>query len=231
VAVQFNRAFGRGFFLIKWDRSSQTNCVIWTLTLRFTYSQPFESLRGKQLSRLRSDDFLFFVESLAPFSEEAYRDGDGARIKRSQVHQMSKYIVGYFPIKDIFFVDTSKSKTSHTYWIRKARNNEELDSFTFRETDQRIRNNAHFLRPMDRFVCAVGKNIGMKGQKRRDLFLKNALPLRTRYPFDPVEFADGVYGPLKYPRGYKWIPKIHDLKGSKYCYHELRIQNKNIGKP
>jgi hypothetical protein len=56
----------------------------------FTYSEPLDSRRGKQLIRLQPDDFLFFVASLAPYSEDSYHGGDSARIRRGQAGQMSK---------------------------------------------------------------------------------------------------------------------------------------------
>ncbi|HVB11907.1 MAG TPA: hypothetical protein VNE86_02145 [Nitrososphaerales archaeon] len=176
----------------------------------FTYSEPPDARRGKQLLRLLPDDFIFFVASLAQYSEESYREVDTSTIRRHQAGQMTKYLIGYFKIREVFQVDTSATEQSRHYSIRIARNNAEIDSSMLEAVEPQIRINAHFLRPSDRFICAVGNRIGMKGQQRLSLLLPEAIPLTEGWPFKPLPFAERVYGKLNYPRGHKWIP--NDLR-------------------
>lgn len=48
--------------------------------------------------RLVKGDYLFFVASLAPYSEEVYGVRSLASIRRSQRRKMAKYVVGYYEI-------------------------------------------------------------------------------------------------------------------------------------
>jgi hypothetical protein len=134
-----------------------------------------------------------------------------------------KYLIGYFRIRDVLLVDTSSSDHSSLSWIRIARSNEEVDPATLREIDPQIRTNAHFLRPSDQFACAVGQRRGMRDQARPSLLLPNAIPLTTRFPFDPLPFAESVYGKLKYPRGHKRIPNESRPQGLETLLRRIAV--------
>jgi hypothetical protein len=161
----------------------------------FTYSDPVNSRRGYQLLKLLRDDYLFFVASLAPPSEETYRIRSLAAIRVNQRGRMAKYVIGYQKILGIFVID----KTGEEYTITTGEGRE-VDDSTTSLIRPRLFDSAHFKRLVDTFICSIGI------KDREKILLRKASKLtESGSPFRPNELGHSLYGDRGFPRGYKWI--------------------------
>lgn len=167
----------------------------------FTYSEPVESIRGNLMKNfLRRGGYLFFVSSLAKYSKEAYRNTLFKEIRKSQIKNMAKHVIGYMEIKDVFIVDTAHMNGG-SQWISTT-NGESVNSLTVEQIRPQLEQNAHYKRlPSDSFVCAIGERDG-----KESALLKKALRL-TEFgaPFDPNELGRSVYGNKIFQRGFKTL--------------------------
>jgi hypothetical protein len=122
----------------------------------FTYGEPMvhETKNGKTrangkagaLRCLKRRDYVFFAASLGPFPvgpEEHSRSS----ILECQSHDRGKYIVGYFQLKGIFGVRTRQGKVSNT---------SSIDNSNLEDCIHQLRENAHYKRYSEHFVCGVG---------------------------------------------------------------------------
>jgi len=157
--------------------------------VNFTYADPLNSMRGNMLKKLESDDYIFFVASLAPFVKENYHKNIRRIISNSQKGKMVKYIIGYFEISKILSLEKSNNE---------LRSLEPKNSFS--KYYSQIKHNAHYKRVKDRFIIVIGK------KDRKNALLSQAIPLTyPGAPFKPNTFAKNVYGDVSYPRGFKMI--------------------------
>lgn len=166
----------------------------------FTYSEPINSTRGKQLKKLEAADYLFFVASLVPYSLETHKDRSLPGIRRSQSKKMAKYLVGYYRIDAILDVDTSRRRNPGNDWFGDARG-ESLPPSTRDRVGPQLLANAHSKRlPDDQFLCAVGV------RDRASALLKKGLRITEQgAPFRPTSIGRSAYGEKSFPRGFKWI--------------------------
>jgi len=161
--------------------------------LHFTYGEPFESDRGKQLVKLLPGDYLFFVASLAPVRKETYAIRTTQAIADDQKGRMAKYVIGWYEIAAVLKV----SKTQNTHRITAIRGSVYVPQIM----ETQVRECAHFKRSSDVFVCALGVKEG-----RETGLLKIAKQLtEAGAPFKPNKFGLMVYGNKTFPRGWKWI--------------------------
>jgi len=160
----------------------------------FVYGEPPNKLRGKQLLKLRPRDYLFFVASLAPVQKETYAVRTKTAISDDQQGRMAKFVIGWYEIAAILRVN-------------KTRNNFAIDGIGGSEyvqatMEEQVRQNAHFKRSSDTFVCAVG----MKDDRGSCLLGKAIQFTEAGAPFRPNKFALSLYGNKTFPRGWKWLP-------------------------
>lgn len=159
----------------------------------FTYGEPYESGRGKQLVKLLPGDYLFFVASLAPVKKETYAVRTTQAIADDQKGRMAKYVIGWYEIAAVLKV----GKTRNTHRITAIRGS----VYEPQTMEAQVRECAHFKRISDVFVCAVGVRGG-----RETCLLKSARQLtEAGAPFKPNKFGLMVYGNKTFPRGWKWI--------------------------
>lgn len=77
----------------------------------FTYGQHGgEYSKIIALEKLEKGDYLFFLASLAPFNKEIYKEK--RMIKKYQVGQKNKHIIGFFKVDAVARVDALKSQPS-----------------------------------------------------------------------------------------------------------------------
>jgi hypothetical protein len=159
----------------------------------FVYGEPLESDRGKQLVKLRPGDYFFPVASLAPVRKETYVIRTKEAIADDQKGRMAKYVIGWYEIAAILQV----RKTQNMHRIIAIRGS----VYVPQTMEAQVRECAHFKRPSDVFVCAVGVKDG-----RKTCLLKSAKQLtEPGAPFKPNKFGLMVYGNKTFPRGWKWI--------------------------
>ncbi len=159
----------------------------------FTYGEPPNKQRGKQLLKLRPGDYLFPVASLAPVQEQTYSTRVKSAIRASQHGRMAKYVIGWYAINGIFRVD----KTRNVYRVTAAVGNDSVPH----GIREQVHQNAHFKRASDTFVCATGVKDG-----RNTCLLKRAIQLtEAGAPFKPNKFGVSLYGDRTFPRGFKWL--------------------------
>ena len=76
----------------------------------FTYGEPPDGQRGKQILRFRPGDYFFLVASLAPVEKETYFVRTKSAISSRQRGKMAKYVIGWYRISGIFDVDKARGK-------------------------------------------------------------------------------------------------------------------------
>lgn len=161
----------------------------------FTYGEPIREpsrRRAEQLCKLKPGDWIFFVASLAPYSEKAYEARNLRMISRYQKGKMAKFVVGYYQIYGCFKV----GKNRNSCRIRPLE--PDVAPLTQLAREQ-IEQNAHFKRVEDEFVCAVGIK-----ERRKSLLLEKGVRItEDGSPFKPNSLGLALYGNVGFPRGHK----------------------------
>ena len=161
----------------------------------FVYGEPPNKGRGKQLLKLRPGDYFFMVASLAPVRKETYAIRTRTAISADQRGRMAKYVIGWYEVAAILRVN--KSSTNRSFSAVDG------SKYVSAKMDEQVRQNAHFKRSKDTFVCAVGTKDG-----RESCLLRKAIQLtRPGAPFEPNQLGLSLYGNKTFPRGWTWIPE------------------------
>lgn len=161
----------------------------------FTYGEPPHKQRGKQLVKLRPGDYLFLVASLAPFEKENYSIRTRRAISAAQRGRMAKCVIAWYKIARILRVEKSRDN----YSIKSLDGNDSVPS----SIGEQVRQNAHFKRSRDTFVCSIGVKDG-----RDTCLLERAIQItEAGAPFKPNKFGLSLYGDKTFPRGFKWLPE------------------------
>jgi len=130
----------------------------------FVYGEPLNKGRGKQLLKMRPSDYFFLVASLAPVRKQTYAIRTRAAISHDQKGRMAKYVIGWYKIAAILRVNKTHNKSVIT--------GIEGSDYVLATMEEQVRQNAHFKRSSDMFVCAVGTK-----DNRQSCLLKRAAQL------------------------------------------------------
>jgi len=168
----------------------------------FTYADRTDDPRGNQIRKLEPSDYIFFVQSLAPFVKKAYSVKTVGHIGRFQKGLMAKYLIGYFKVHDTYLVMRDETGRS----IFSISENKEVTDKLDNNLLMQIEQNVHSRRSEDEYFIVVG-------ERNQSKLLTKAVRLTERgSPFRPNNIGLKIYGDKCYPRGVKWI------------YNEMRIK-------
>jgi len=158
-----------------------------------TYADQICDSRGKQIIKLDPNDYIFFVQSLAPFTHETYSIKTAERIAQFQKGLMAKCIVGYFKVHDSYHIMRDESAMTIISSFEDV--TDKLDS----DLSERINRNVHSKRDEDDYFIVVG-------EKSQSMLLRKAIRITERgSPFHPNATGFKIYGDKCFPRGFKWI--------------------------
>ena len=164
----------------------------------FTYGDSIDTSKGTQISKLNEGDYIFFVESLAPYIKEAYAGRNKDLIRYYQRRNMAKFVIGYFKVQAAYIaVKTFDDPTPLLYAAPTDIDpvNEKIDEVTL----DRIRNNAHTKRDEDHYHIVVGTPSDAALLTRAIRLTENGSPFR------PSKIGKEIFGDVCYPRGVKWV--------------------------
>jgi hypothetical protein len=163
----------------------------------FTYADRTDDPRGNQIRKLEPSDYVFFVQSLAPFTQEAYSVKTVGHFGWFQKGLMAKYLIGYFRVHDTYLIMRDETGRSMFSISKNEDVTDELDSNLLIRIDQ----NVHSKRSEDEYFIVVG-------ERDQSTLLARAVKLTERgFPFRPNDIGLKIYGDLCYPRGVKWVYK------------------------
>jgi len=164
----------------------------------FTYGDSINTSRGTQISKLKEDDYIFFVESLAPYVKEAYASKNKDLIRYYQHRNMAKYVIGYFKVQAAY-VAVKLSDNPNPLLYAAPGDIDPVNGKIDEATLARIRKNAHTKRHEDHYHIVVGNPSDA-------MPLKRAIRLtESGSPFKPSNIGKEIYGDVGFPRGFKWI--------------------------
>src|SRR5207245_9515866 len=116
-----------------------------------------------------------------------------ATLADAQKGRIAKYVRGGYEIAAILQVRKTQNMHRTPALARSV--------YVAQTMEAPVRACAHFKRPSDVFVCAVGVKHG-----RETCLLKSAKQLtEAGAPFKPNKFGLMMYGNKTFPRGWKWI--------------------------
>jgi len=153
-----------------------------------TYGDRENTSKGKQISRLKHGDYLFFVSSLVPFEEETYAFRTASHMRDCQKGRMAKYVIGFFKVQESYY---ALKFIDDDYLL--------LSSEISHDVMARIKQNAHTKRTSDEYHIVVG-------DLKQSALLPRAVKLTENgSPFNPSPIGFKVYGNKCFPRGFKWV--------------------------
>lgn len=167
----------------------------------FTYGDSIDTPKGKQISKLKEGDYIFFVASLAPYIKEAYEGRDKGSICHSQKGGMAKYVIGYFKVQATYVADKMPNDDPAPLALYNPFGSGEdlINDKIGEDTLNRIKSNAHTKRDEDHYFIVVG-------YPSDSVLLTRAIKLtESGFPFKPSEIGRKVFGDVCYPRGVKWV--------------------------
>jgi len=164
----------------------------------FTYGDSVNTQKGTQISKLKEGDYIFFVESLAPYVKEVYAGRNKDLIKYYQQHNMAKFVIGYFKVQGVYYAIKAYDDPNPLLFIPPS-GSESVDGEIDDNILNRIKNNAHTKREEDEYYLVVG-------YQSDSVLLTRAIKLTENgSPFKPSEIGRNVFGDVCYPRGVKWV--------------------------
>lgn len=171
----------------------------------FTYGDSIITPKGTQISKLEKDDYIFFVESLAPYIKEAYVGRSKSLIRYYQQRNMAKFVIGYFKVQAAYFAAKLSDDPNPLLYITPTEGdpvNDKIDEVTL----GRIRNNAHTKRDEDHYNIVAGDPFDSRQ-------LRTALKLTENgSPFKPSKVGRKIFGDVCYPRGVKWVKELDRIQ-------------------
>ena len=172
----------------------------------FTYGDSVDTPKGAQISRLKEGDYIFFVESLAPYIKAAYAGRNKGLIRYYQQRNMAKFVIGYFRVQASYFAaklfDDQTPLLYTPLGIDLDPVNDEIDEVTL----DRIRNNAHTKRDEDHYYIVVGNASDAALLTRAIRLTENGSPFR------PSKIGQEIFGDVCYPRGVKWVNESNRIQ-------------------
>jgi hypothetical protein len=168
-----------------------------------TYGEPFQRLTAKRRPRrtlalyeLEPDDYLFFVAGLAPFVKEAYGEKRTRHsIYKHQKNRIAKYIIGVFPIDNIFLVTWKERKAYSVSDLKVDRD----EPTPLNERDwARLQQNPHS-RSDDAMIVLSKYHKGRLFKKALQITLDSSNVFR------PNSTGKLLFGDKSFTRGFKWV--------------------------
>jgi hypothetical protein len=174
-----------------------------------TYGDSRKTPKGKQIMKLKENDYLFFVASLAPYVKEAYVGRDKNLIRYYQRGNMAKFVIGYFMVQASYVAFKVDDPIPLLYVPFGNSDSVEVDEATM----YRIQNNAHTKRKSDEYSIVIGNPSDSALLKRAVRLAENGSPFR------PNKIGKEIYGDVGFPRGFKWVYDLNRIQSLlNYCH-------------
>jgi hypothetical protein len=184
----------------------------------FTYGDAVDTPKGMQISKLKKDDYIFFVASLAPYKKEAYIGKDENVIRYYQKGCMAKHVIGHFRVQASYFAHKMLNSEPTPLTLHNTFSNDEngVEAIVNQNTLNRIKNNAHSKRDEDHYSIVVG-------DPSDSALLTRAIALTQKgFPFKPSDVGKEAFGEACYPRGVKWIYDARRIQRLlDYCHSSI----------